>query len=224
MSRTLSEHESIALVARHGVPVAEERRAATPADAVVAADALGYPVVVKLHGDAIAHKTERGLVRLGVADADAVRAAAVDLLARAAPADGAVDLVVAPMIRGDRELIAGVHTDPQFGRCVMVGIGGVLTEVLGDVAFRLVPIDAADADDMLDELRSQALLGPVRGEPAVDRAAVRAVMLALSTLAEQEPHVRSVDLNPLVISHGRPVAVDALVEISEPGERIEVEE
>ncbi len=215
MARTLSEHESIALVARYGVPVAAEQRAATADGAVAAADALGYPVVVKLHGDAIAHKTERGLVRLGVADAAGVRAAADDLLALATPDDGDVDLVVAPMVRGARELIAGVHTDPQFGRCVMLGIGGVLTEALADVAFRLVPITEADADDMLDELRTQALLGPVRGEPAVDRAAVRAVVLALSALAEGEPTVVSVDLNPLIVSDGRPVAVDALVEVGD---------
>ena len=213
MTRTLSEHESIALVARYGVPVADARRAGSPDDAAAAADAVGYPVVVKLHGDAIAHKTERGLVRLGVTDADAVSAAATDLLALATADDGVVDLVVAPMIRGARELIAGVHTDPQFGRCVMLGVGGVLTEALGDVAFRLVPITAADADDMLDELRAQALLGPVRGEPAVDRAAVRDVLLALSALAEGEPTVHSVDLNPLIVCAGRPVAVDALVEV-----------
>jgi acetate---CoA ligase (ADP-forming) subunit beta len=218
MTRTLSEHESIALVERYGVPVAPEHRAATADDAVTAADALGYPVVVKLHGDAIAHKTERGLVRLGVVDAEGVRAAATDLLGRATPDDGDVDLVVGPMVRGARELIAGVHTDPQFGRCVMLGIGGVLTEALADVAFRLVPITADDADDMLDELRTQALLGAVRGEPAVDRDAVRGVLLALSELAEGEPAVRSVDLNPLIVSDGRPVAVDALVEVSGPGE------
>jgi acetyl-CoA synthetase (ADP-forming) len=214
MTRTLSEHESIALVARYGVPVVEERRVGTPDDAVIAADAVGYPVVVKLHGDAIAHKSDRGLVRLAIPDAPGVRAAAVELLALATPDDGDVDLVLAPMIHGARELIAGVHTDPQFGRCVMVGIGGVLTEALGDVAFRLVPIAAADADDMLDELRTQALLGPVRGEPAVDRAAVRDVLLALSALAQGEPAVHAVDLNPLIVCGGRPVAVDALVEVA----------
>jgi succinyl-CoA synthetase beta subunit len=210
---TLSERDSIQLVARYGVRVVDERRVPDPERAVTAADELGYPVVVKLHGDAIAHKTERGLVRLGLTDAASVRDAAREILAAAQPDDGAVDLVVAPMVIGTRELIAGVHTDAQFGRCVMVGIGGVLTEALGDVAFRLAPISGADADDMLDELRGQALLGPVRGEPAVDRAAVREVLLALSRLAVAEPDVLAVDCNPLVVSDGRPVAVDALVEL-----------
>ena len=214
MGTVLSEHDSVRMAARYGVPVVDERTASDPESAAAAADALGYPVVVKLHGDAIAHKTERGLVRLGLSDAAAVRAAAHDLLDAATPADGSVDLVVAPMVAGTRELIAGVHTDAQFGKCVMVGVGGVLTEALGDVAFRLVPISEADADDMLDELRNQALLGPVRGESAVDRAAVRDVLLALSRLAVAEPDVIAVDINPLVVTaDGRPVAVDALVEL-----------
>ena len=118
------------------------------------------------------------------------------------------------MVVGTRELIAGVHCDAQFGPCVMVGIGGVLTEALGDVAFRLVPLSSADADDMLDELRGQALLGPVRGDPPVDRGAVRDVLLALSRLAVAERGVVAVDVNPLVVARdGRPVAVDALVEV-----------
>jgi acetate---CoA ligase (ADP-forming) subunit beta len=213
MGEMLSEPNSLRMIARHGVPVVEARRAGDADAAVGAADDVGYPVVVKLTGDDLAHKTERGLVRLGLADGAAVRSAATELLAAATPDDGVVGLVVARMVKGTRELIAGVHTDAQFGPCVMVGIGGVLTEALGDVAFRLVPVSAVDADDMLDELRSQALLGPVRGEPAVDRTAVRDVLLALSRLAEAERGVAAVDVNPLVIEHGRPVAVDALVEL-----------
>jgi acetyl-CoA synthetase (ADP-forming) len=115
-TRTLSEDESLRLVARHGVPVVDQRRAADVDEAVDAANALGYPVVVKLHGEAIAHKTERGLVRLGLGDRDAVRAAAGALLAAAVDDDGPVDLLVARMVVGNRELVAGVHVDPQFGR------------------------------------------------------------------------------------------------------------
>jgi succinyl-CoA synthetase beta subunit len=214
MGATLSERDSLELVGRYGVPVVAERRAANAEEAVAAAAELGGAVVLKLHGDAIAHKTERGLVRLNLTGADAVSVAANEVLAAARPADGDVDLVVAPMIAGTRELIAGVHTDEQFGRCVMLGMGGVLAEALGDVAFRLVPLSSADAADMLDELRNQALLGAMRGEPAVDRASVQDVLLALSRLGEREPGVASVDLNPLVIVDGRPVAVDALVELT----------
>ena len=212
---TLSEAASKALLAQYGVPVLDERTAADAEGAAAAADALGYPVVVKLCGDAIAHKTERGLVRLSVADANAVRLAAKELLAEARPEDGPVELLVAPMVRGSRELIAGLVRDPQFGACVMFGVGGVLAEALGDVAFRLVPLTALDAEDLLDDLATQKLLGAFRGEPAIDRAAVAATLVGLSRLAEERPDVVSVDLNPLIVVDGKPVAVDALVELAD---------
>src|SRR3954453_11725563 len=116
---TLSESDSKALLARFGVPFAPEQVVGTADEAVQAATDLGLPVVLKLNGDAIAHKTERGLVRLNVADAAAVEQAAAELLGAATPEDGPVSLLVAPMLRGNRELIAGLHQDPQFGPTVM---------------------------------------------------------------------------------------------------------
>jgi len=213
---TLSEASSKQLLASYGVPVLVERAAATADAATAAADALGYPVVLKLCGDAIAHKTERGLVRLGLRDAGSVREAGTLLLAAATTADGAVELLVAPMVSGTRELIAGLVRDPQFGPCVMLGVGGVLTEALGDVAFRRVPLSEVDADELIDELSTQKLLGAFRGEPAVDRAALRAALLGLSRLATERADVASVDVNPLIVVNGKPVAVDALVELTAP--------
>jgi acetyl-CoA synthetase (ADP-forming) len=213
-TRTLAEDASGALLSEYGVPVNPSRRAADADAAVEAADDVGYPVVAKLVGDAIAHKTERGLVRLSLADADAVREAATELFTAARPEDGDVAVLIAPMVRGARELVAGLVRDPQFGPCVMVGIGGVLTEALADVAFVPVPLDALDAAEAIESLRSQALLGAVRGEPAVDRAALAAVLLGLGALAIARPDVESVDVNPLIIHEGRPLAVDALVEVT----------
>ncbi len=213
MGATLSEADSAAFLSGLGVPFAPHRVVATADEAGDAAEAIGYPVVVKLCGDAIAHKTERGLVRLRLANRAAVLDAAVALLGAAQPDDGDVALLVASMVSGSRELIAGLSVDPQFGMTVMVGIGGVLTEALADVAVRLVPIERADAFDMIDSLESSALLGPVRGEPAIDREAVADVLLALSNAAGAHPELRSVDVNPLVIVAGRPIAVDALVEL-----------
>jgi acetate---CoA ligase (ADP-forming) subunit beta len=212
---TLSEARSKQLLAEHGVPVLPERTVATVEEAVTAANEVGLPVVLKLCGDAIAHKTERGLVRLNLVDEAAVRDAATALLAAARPEDGDVGLLVAPMVRGARELIAGLHTDPQFGRCVMIGFGGILAEAIADVAFRLVPVARVDADEMMDELETQALLGPFRGEPAVDRDALAATILGLSALAEAQPEIVSADVNPLIVVDGRPVAVDALVELAD---------
>src|SRR5450432_776574 len=133
---TLSEADSKRLIARFGVPVLDEETASDPDAAVAAAERIGFPVVAKLCGAAIAHKTERGLVRLGLRDAAAVHSAARELLDAAQPDDGAVEVLIAPMVRGTRELIAGLLLDPQFGACVMLGVGGVLAEAVGDVVFR----------------------------------------------------------------------------------------
>jgi acetyl-CoA synthetase (ADP-forming) len=212
---TLSEAESKRVLAQAGVPILDERVVSTPDEAASAADDLGYPVVAKLCGDAIAHKTERGLVRLRLTDADAVRAAATDLLAAARPEDGEVGVLVAPMVSGNRELIAGLHHDPQFGMTVMLGVGGILAEAVQDVAFRLVPIERADAEEMIDDLATQKLLGAFRGEAAVDRDALIDVLLGLSSAATSDPSLVSADVNPLIVtSDGRPVAVDALVEVA----------
>jgi acetyl-CoA synthetase (ADP-forming) len=211
---TLSETDSKELLAAPGVPMLGERLAATADDAVAAADELGYPVVAKLCGDSIAHKTERGLVKLRLGDGAAVRAAAEELLAAGRPEDGVTGVLVAPMVAGNRELIAGLTTDPQFGKAVMLGVGGVLAEAIADVAFRLVPVSRQDAAELIDELDTQALLGEFRGEPAVDREALIDVLVGLSAAAEADPSIVSADLNPLIVVDGRPVAVDALVEVA----------
>jgi acetate---CoA ligase (ADP-forming) subunit beta len=215
MATTMSEAASKAVLARYGVPFLPEHLVDTPAEAEAAAAAVGGPVVAKLCGDAIAHKTERGLVRLNLDDPGAARRAAEELLGAATPDDGAVQVLVAPMVRATRELIAGIAHDPQFGATVLLGVGGVLAEAVADVVVRLVPLAPVDAAEMIDDLRSQALLGEFRGEPEVDREALAAVLLALSAAAEGEPGLVSADLNPLMIVDGRPVAVDALVEVDD---------
>jgi acetyl-CoA synthetase (ADP-forming) len=210
---TLSEAESKALLARHGVPVPAEELVTSAGEAGAAAERIGFPVVVKLCGAGIAHKTERGLVKLGLRDAAAVEAAAEELLGAARPEDGDVGLLVGVMVGGVRELIAGYVRDDEFGPCVMLGVGGVLAEAVGDAAFRLAPLAPVDAEDLIDDLRSQALLGPVRGEPAVDRAALAKILLALAAVGEGDDRIRSIDLNPLIVAGAVPTAVDALVEL-----------
>lgn len=208
---TLSEADSRRLVEDAGVAVSPWTTASDAGSAAEAAEALGLPVVVKLCGDAIAHKTERGLVRLGLSSRDEAGAAAADLLAAARPEDGEVALLVSTMVHGNRELIAGLVRDEQFGPCVMLGLGGILAEAVADVAFRLAPLEHGDALDLIDDLGAQSLLGEFRGEPAVDREALADTLMALSRIAA-DSDIRSVDLNPLIVVEGRPVAVDALVE------------
>ena len=216
-STTLSEAASKELLAEFGISFARERRAPGAAEAVAAAESMGFPVVIKLSGEGIAHKTERGLVKVGLADAAAVEAAALSLLEKARPEDGEVELLVAEQVSGARELIAGFVRDPQFGACVVVGLGGILTEALKDVAFAGTPLGRSEAEGLVDRLAAGHLLTePFRGEPGLDRGALAEVLQGLSRLAEERPDVASVDLNPLILCQGRPVAVDALVEIGEP--------
>ena len=221
--RTLSESASKALLREFAIPIADEREVTTEIDAAAAADEFGYPVVVKLCGDGIAHKTERGLVKLGLVDAGAVAAAARELLGQATPDDGDVSLLVAPMISGNREMIAGLLRDPQFGATVMLGVGGVLAEAIADVAFRPAPVSRLEAGEMIDSLATAKLLGPFRGEAAVDRERLIDVIVGLGAVAEARPDVLSIDVNPLIVrADGSPIAVDALVEIgagdATPGE------
>ena len=215
-SRTLSEAASKALLRAAGVPMADEREVKTASEAAVAASEIGFPVVAKLCGDAIAHKTERGLVRLKLADVDAVERAAQELLSAATVQDGEVTVLVAPMVQGNRELIVGVVRDPQFGASVMLGIGGIFAEAIADVVFRPAPLDRITAHEMISDLATQKLLGEFRGEACVDREKLVDVLVGLGSLAHSRSDIASIDINPLIIgSDGVPVAVDALVEIGE---------
>ena len=213
MSHTLSEFESKQLLAQGGVPIPEERLVSTPDEAVAAAEALGYPVALKLCGRGIAHKTERDLVRLDLFDREELHRQAEDLLERRGADEQDAGLLVQPMVSGRRELIAGMVRDPQFGPCVMFGLGGVLAEALGDVAFAVAPLAPHDAYDLIDALEHASVLGEFRGDPPVDRAALARILEALSELGANRPDVLSVDLNPLILRGAEPIVVDALVEI-----------
>ncbi len=212
--RTLSEADSKRLLADYGLPVLDERTVATVDEAVAAAEAIGHPSVLKLCGDSIAHKTERNLVRLGLNTSSDVHQAAQDLLGLATPDDGPVELLVAPMVRSTREFIVGADRSDEFGPVVMIGVGGIFAEVLEDVAFRLLPIDAPGIDGMLDDLASQSMLGEFRGEPAVDRPQLVAVVEAVAAAMLDQDNIASIDINPVLITNGAAVAVDALVALA----------
>lgn len=213
---TLSEYASKQLLARYGIPITREILVASPQTAALAAAQIGFPVVIKLCGDQITHKTECDVVRLGLGDEEAVVRAATELWDRRQPEDGEVSLLIAEMVRGRRELIAGVIRDSQFGPCVLVGLGGILTEALGDVAFALAPLERDEARRMVEGLSAKHLiLHPFRGEGPVDLDTLADTLVALGRLAIERPDIHSVDVNPLIVVEGRPVAVDALVVIDE---------
>jgi len=207
--RSLSEHESREFLAPYAIPLVAARLVTSAEQAVAAAAALGFPVVLKANGAALSHKSDQGLVRLGLHDAAAVQRAHAELVARAgAAADG---VLVQPQLGTARELVAGLQRDAQFGPCVMFGLGGILAEAIGDVVFRVAPLQRADALAMLDEIRGAGLLGAVRGLPAVDRDRLAEVLSALGRVGLERSEVAQIDLNPLLLDGPQPLAADALV-------------
>lgn len=213
----LDEFDAKQLLRAAGVPAPEERIAQDGAEAADAAQAIGFPVALKIVSPDIAHKTEIGGVVLNVASAAQARQQAEQMLARvrAARPDARVrGILVAPMRSGGVEMICGVVADPVFGPVVMLGLGGIHAEVLRDVSFRLAPFDADEALCMVDELRGAALLRGARGAPAADIAALTRAVAALSTFAARHRHqIAEIDINPLkVFDAGQGVlALDALI-------------
>ena len=193
---------------------------APDADAAVAAwRRFGGPVALKIESPDIAHKTEVGGVLLRLDDEDAVRAAVATLRANAArhaPHARIDGVLVQPMAAGHVELVVGVQRDPVFGMVVMVGSGGVLVEVLKDVAFRRAPFGPEEGMAMLAELRMGALLDGVRGQPAVDRRAIAGLLADLSRWAAATPRLAELDLNPVRVGAEGPVAVDCVMVLRDP--------
>ncbi|MFQ5698212.1 MAG: acetate--CoA ligase family protein [Myxococcota bacterium] len=213
MAYTLSEFDSKRLLAEAGIPVPWERLARSAREAAEAAEQIGYPVALKLCGPGIAHKTERGLVRLEVIEEEFALQEAEELLERRRPGEEDAGVLVSPMVVGRRELIAGMIRDPQFGPCVMLGLGGIFAEALRDVAFAVAPLARLDASDLVDALQHRTLLGPFRGEPAVDRERLATLLEGLGRIGLERSDVRSIDVNPLIVRDSEPVVVDALVEM-----------
>lgn len=211
----LNEYESARLLAAAGLPMLPQRLVTSTDEALAVAGEIGFPVAVKICSADIVHKTDIGGVVLEVADAQQLRGAYDTVLAgaaRAAPGARIDGVLVSPMAPAGIETVVGVHRDPLFGPVVMVGLGGILVEVLGDVAFRLAPFDEAEATRMVDELTGRAVLAGVRGGPAADTVALARSLATISRFAAAHTdELVAVDLNPfLVLPHGA-VALDAVV-------------
>ena len=194
---TLSEYDSKRVLAEYGIPVTREKLVKNGKDAVAAAEAIGYPVVLKATGPTLTHKTELDAIRLNLKDAKEVRKAVKDLK------DGLKGqklqgLLVQEMVKGQRELVMGLTRDPQFGPCVMFGLGGIYTEILKDVSFRVAPLTRQDALDMISEIRGYRLLAGARGEKPADVPAITEAILRLAQLAMDFPEMKELDINPLL--------------------------
>ena len=215
--RTINEFDSKKLLAAYGIPITREHRVDTLADAAKAAQALGYPVVLKAVSDAIAHKTELGVVAVNLKNEDDLANAFARLSARLGkleprPADLA--FLVQEFVPGGVEVFAGVSRDPDFGLSLAFGMGGIAIEVMRDFALRMLPLRDGDAEAMIAETRGAALLGAVRGGEAADVKSLAACLYALGDFASHNAdHIEEIDLNPIkVLPQGRGViVVDALI-------------
>jgi acetyltransferase len=218
----LGEIEAREALSAYGFRVPQARLARSAEQAVQLAEAIGYPVVMKVSSPDILHKSDIGAVRVGIADPGQV-ADTFDLIMlrsqRYMPNAKLRGVLVQEMIRGGKEVILGVSRDPQFGPLIMFGFGGIYVEVFKDVAFRVAPLDRRHAQEMVHEIRASALLGGVRGERPADAEAIVEALLRLSQLAVEFPEIVEMDVNPLaVLEPGRGVvAIDSRITIAEQG-------
>lgn len=215
----LSEFDSKQLIAKYGVPVVPERLAQSSDEAVEAASEIGYPVVLKACGPEITHKTERELVVVGIRGEEELRFAFDKIIGNLGdtPREG---VLVQQMVSGERELVIGLIRDPQFGPCVMFGLGGIFTEILKDISFRVAPITEEEALQMMEDIRAKDILGPVRRKAPADKQTLAKALVGLGSIGMEQDDVAEIDVNPLIITgDGAPIAVDALVVLKSNGEQ-----
>ena len=205
----LSEYESKQILASYGIPVTPEELITKPEDLSEAIYKIGYPLVMKGCAAEIAHKTEKGLIRVDIRNEEEALTAYKEITAAMDGIEKAV--LVQQMIKGQRELVVGLTRDPQFGPCVMFGLGGIFTEVLEDTSFRVAPIEKRDALEMIQEIKAHKILEAIRGMEPVDKDMLADILIAIGRLGIENEAVKEIDINPLIISRGQPVAVDALV-------------
>ncbi|MGD0169784.1 MAG: acetate--CoA ligase family protein [Smithella sp.] len=206
--KTLSEYESRLVIESAGVPVVPAALVKTREEAVREAAKIGFPLVMKGCSAELAHKTEAGMVALNIGNIEEVAAVFEEFTDKAKNLDG---VLIEKMVKGSREFVIGLSRDAQFGPCVMFGLGGILTEALKDVTFRVAPLSKQDALEMIDEIKTKKLLGEFRGSPAVDRDALARALVGVGDLGMKYDSIAEIDINPLIISGNQAVAVDALV-------------
>lgn len=211
----LSEYESKQVLGAYYIPTVETILATTPDDAVTAAGKLGFPVVLKLNSETITHKSDVGGVQLNLTDDESVRSA-FELIrknvAERAGAEHFQGVTVQPMVKLDGyELIIGSSSDSQFGPVLLFGTGGTMVEVFKDSTLGLPPLNTTLARQMIEETRIAAALKGVRGRPPVDMRALEQIMVRFSQLVVEQPWIAEIDINPLVTSHERIIALDARV-------------
>lgn len=206
--KTLSEYESKQLLASYSIPVTREILIKDKHELFGAVGKIGYPLVLKGCSSDIAHKTEKGLIRVDVRNEIECETAFNEIF-DAMKGEGAI--LVQEMVKGARELVVGMTRDPQFGPCVMFGLGGIFTEILKDVSFRIAPLEKKDAMEMMQDIKGHKILDAVRGLKAVNIELLADILVKVGQIGMDNHQIKEIDINPLIITGSEPVAVDALV-------------
>jgi len=212
--KTLSEYEAKQVLAAYDIPVSREVLVKDKARLDAALGKIGFPLVMKGCSADIAHKTEKGLIHVDIRTVTEARKAFRDIMAGLEGFDGGA--LIQEMIKGRRELVMGLTRDPQFGPCVMFGLGGIFTEILQDISFRHAPLEARDAREMMQEIRGHKILDAVRGMEAADKQRLTGMLINIGRIGLEIPEVSEIDLNPVILSWANPVVVDALVILKQP--------
>jgi acyl-CoA synthetase (NDP forming) len=206
----LNEAEAKELLKQYGIPTVDEKVAATIDNVESLAENMGYPLVLKGLGARLMHKTEQGLVQLNLQSKKEVLSAAQHI--KDAAGKDLEGFLIQPMLQGKREFVAGLFQDEQFGPTVMFGLGGIFTEAIGDVVFRVAPFDRKEAIKMIHEIKANRLLGDFRGESAPDQDDLINTLVGLSQIGLEIPEIKEIDINPLLVgADGQVTAVDALI-------------
>lgn len=209
--KTLSEYESKLVLRHYGIPVAKEVLIKSRDELPQAIAQIGYPLVIKGCAPEIIHKTEEGLIITNIKNEDEVYTAAFDKVYEKVKDTPKGAVLVQEMVDGKRELMVGMIRDEQFGVAVMFGLGGIFTEILKDVSFRVAPLSKTDAFYMLKEIRANKILNSVRGMPAVNLDKLAELIVNVGKLGLENKEIKELDINPIIISGENPVVVDALI-------------
>ena len=207
--KTLSEYESKQVLKAYQIPVTREQIVNDHEGLKSAAAEIGFPLVLKGCAPSIAHKTGKGLIEVDIRSMEEATRALDGIMRNMGNDDG--EVLVQEMVKGARELVVGLTRDPQFGPCVMFGLGGIFTEVLKDISFRVAPLEKHDAFDMMSEIKAHKILDAVRGMPEANRERLADILITVGRIGLENDPIKEIDINPLILSGSDPVAVDALV-------------
>ena len=214
----LTTRESIDVLDAYGIRVCKSGFATTEDEAVSIANSIGYPVVMKMTSKTTSHKTDVGGVRVNIQSEEQLRAEYQDLIAKLTEKgliNGLEGVIIQEMVKGSREMVCGIATDPQYGPMMMFGLGGVFIEVLKDVTFRIAPLTDVDAMEMIKSVKSYKLLEGARGTKPAQLDQIQETLMRLSQLVHDFSFIDELDINPLLISEktGEGIAVDGRIKV-----------